>query len=303
MRTSSLGLVIAHNSKPLLLDHTLHMQREIAIDTTVFGDVLPLDEQYLLRTQPGAGALKVVLLDSKASTAAVIAETSDYRLHFEPATNLLAIHNNDTSSLIPYDPTTHRFGDAMQMEGLSHRIYLSDPARADGVVAVSVRIFPAGTEQISEFKRTRRGIEMTRSYIVGGDVVAIDRAARVYVMSGDELHVYVAGNLDAPISVSTFEVAGTPVVAPNDDATQLLVIGSSRVMLADVDGHVRWMVSQQAIDGGWIANEPFARFNSGLAKLDPRDGHLLERACGWQFGLHPSPAENAGYARSVCDAE
>jgi hypothetical protein len=305
MRTSSLGLTISRNSKPLLLDHMLHTQREIAIDTTVFGDALPLDEQYLLRTQPGAGALKVVLFDSKTSTTAVVAETSDYRLHFEAATNLLAVHNNDRSSLIPYDPGTHRFGDAIPLAGSSHRIYLTDPARADGVIAVSEQILGglASTVKITEFNRTRRGVEVTRSYVVSGDVVATDRAARVYVASGDQLHVYVAGNLGAPISVSTFTIAGTPIVAPNDDATQVLVIGSSHVMLADVDGHVRWSVPQQAIDVGWIANEPFARFNSGLAKLDPRDGHLLERACGWQFGLHPQLTESAGYSQSVCDAE
>jgi hypothetical protein len=305
MRTSALGLTIARNSKPVLLDKTLHTQREIAIDTTVFGDALPLDEEYLLRTQPSAGALKVVLFDSKTSTTTVIAETSDYQIHFEAATNLLAIHNNDRSSLIPYDPDTHRFGDAIPMAGLSHRIFLTDPARADGVVAVSVQVLGglASTVRITEFNRTRRGVEVTRSYVVSGDIVATDRAARVYVASGDKLHVYIAGNLDAPISVSTFDVAGTPTVAPNDEATQVLVIGSSHVMLADVDGHVRWSVPQHAIDVGWIANEPFARFNSGLAKLDRRDGHLLERACGWQFGLHPSQTESTGYAQSVCDAE
>ena len=305
MRTSPLGLTIARNSKPVLLDKTLHMQREIAIDTTVFGDALPLDEQHLLRTQPGAGPIKVVLLDIQKATTAVIAETSDYQLHFEAATNLLAIHDNDRSSLIPYDPKTHRFGQAVPMAGLSHRIYLTDPARADGVVAVSVQILGglASTVRITEFTRTPQGVELSRGYVVSGDVVAIDRAARAYVASGDKLHVYVAGNFDAPISVCSFDVAGTPIVAPNPDATHVLVIGSSRIMLADLDGHVRWSVAQQAVDVGWIGNEPFARFNSGLAKLDPSDGHLLERACGWQFGLHPSPTESTGYAQSVCDAE
>jgi hypothetical protein len=305
LRTSVLGVTIAHDSKPVLLDRTLHTQREIAIDTTVFGDAMPLDDQRLLRTQPSAGALKVVLLDTKTSATAVIAETSDYRIHFEPATNLLAIHNNDHSSLIPYDPNTHRFGDALPMAGISHQIYLTDPALADGVVAVSSQILGglASTVRITELKHTRRGIEMTRSYVVSGDVVATDRAARVYVASGDKLHVYVAGNFDAPIGVATFDVAGTPLVAPNNDATRVLVISSSHIMLADVDGHVRWTVPEQAVDVGWIANEPFAKFAAGLAKLDLRDGHLLERACGWQFGLHPSPTDSAGYTRSVCDAE
>ena len=302
IRSGPLGLMIAHGSRPVLLDHTLHVQRELAIDTTIYGDALPIDERYLLRTQSGAGALQVMLVDTKIGKPVSIGETTDVQIHFEAATNLLGIHNNERSSLIPYDPSTHRFGQAIPLAGISHRIVLTDPSRADGVVAVSTQILGGLSNSVRVTEYTRDG-EARHSYVVSGDVVAIDRAARAYVASGDRLHVYIAGGFDAPVSVCAFVIAGTPIVVPNDDATHVLVIASSQLVLADLDGHTRWSLPTQAIDAGWIGNEPFARFTSGLAKLDPRDGHLLERACGWNFGLYPQPVVGAGYADSVCDAE
>jgi hypothetical protein len=81
------------------------------------------------------------------------------------------------------------------------------------------------------------------------------------------------------------------------------VLGDNRIRMLEVDAHQRWMIpATAALDIGWIDGEPFARFVAGLAKLDPANGALLERVCGWGFGLSPTAFEAGGDNQSVCDA-
>jgi hypothetical protein len=115
---------------------------------------------------------------------------------------------------------------------------------------------------------------------------------------------YIGGDHHAPILVAKTAFVGRPVIAPNPEATAVLVLGDNRMVLMDSDGHVRWSVAMTGVvDTGWVEGQPYVRFGSGLATVDVRTGALRERRCGWQFGLVTTKLERSGNAVSVCDAE
>jgi len=87
-----------------------------------------------------------------------------------------------------------------------------------------------------------------------------------------------------------------PPDAPADASTQ-------QVSGVIHGAHGSAVAALTSIDVSWVKDEPIARFASGLARLDRRDGRLIERACGWEFGLTPRKPENPGDSDTVCDAE
>ena len=305
--TGPLGVMLARNAAPVLLDATLHVKRQLAIDTPTFVDVKSIDDRFLLRTnlREGGVGFEIMFVDESSLSAVQVATTTDEHIHFDSDTNLLAVHNNDRSSLLHYDPSKHAFGAAIAVPGTSHKIYLTDPDRADGVVAVSAQVIggPTNEVRIAEIVVDHGVTEAKRTYVVYGDVIAVDRAARAYVADDKELGVFIPGTFEIATALATFPITGHPIVAPNRDASRVLVLDNGQLTMRDAEGGERWTRELGAVDVGWNNGEPFAKFASSLATLDPKDGRILDRACGWQFGLRASPPVHGGYAKSVCDAE
>ncbi len=299
LRTGPMGLSIAHNSPPLVIDRSLRVTQTIQVDTLAYEDALPLDATHVLRTEPSFAGHEIVLVDTAAKTVAKIASTTDLHLHFDAATNLLAVPA-EHSLLIPYSPIVHRFGTPIDL-GERSRLFLTDPALAEGLVAVSVVDAGGSSKQIHEYKA---GGVIAKSYEIEGDVATVDRAGRVYAVLGETVHVFVAGIFHEGHPVTTFVAKGRPVIAVDRLATSVLVESDNRISLFDLQGHAHWSIgAPTSIDVSWVEDEPLVRFASGLARLDRRDGRLLERACGWQFGLTSGMPENPGNSVSVCDAE
>lgn len=311
LHASPAGLVFLHDGAPILvLDHTLAAQREIEL-APVFSDALPLDATHVLRSDAALGkgfTLSIVELATKHTEK--IATSTDYKIHFDPAAKLLAVAQTSQVAVLPYDPTHHRFGSPTVLEGGPGRVYLTDPDLADGIAAVVIenRGGVADSVRVREYRARdidRGGIALAaRGYDVGGDVIAVDRAARIYLATGSHVQSYVGGDHHAPILVAKTAFVGRPVIAPNPEATAVLVLGDNRMVLMDSDGHVRWSVAMTGVvDTGWVEGQPYVRFGSGLATVDVRTGALRERRCGWQFGLVTTKLERSGNAVSVCDAE
>jgi hypothetical protein len=304
--TGPLGVMLARNAAPVVLDATLHVKNQLS-DTSKFIDIEPIDARFLLRTQrreDGVG-LEVMFVDESSLWAKSVAITTDDHLHFDPDTNLLAVHNNDRSSLLQYDPVVHTFGKPIAIPGTSDKIYLTDPARADGVVAVSAQVIGGPTNEVDLTEIVLHGgvAEAKDKFLVYGDIVAIDRAGRAYIADDKQLGVFIPGKFEIATTLATLPIAGHPIVVPNRDASRILVLDNGQVTMRDADGSERWTRELGAVDVGWNNGEPFAKFSSSLATLDPKDGRILDRACGWQFGLTASPPVHGGYAKSVCDAE
>lgn len=177
----------------------------------------------------------------------------------------------------------------------------TDPALADGVVAVAVVDPGGGVHEIHEYKA---GGVLARSYELGGEVATVDRAGRVYDVYPEAIHVFAAGAWHEGRELTAFPVRGRSVIAVDHRAVTVLIANNDRIALFDLRGHVRWSIAAPtAIDVSWIEDEPRVRFISGLARLDRRDGHMVERACGWDFGLTAAMPGHPGDSVSVCDAE
>ena len=310
LHASPIGLTILRGRSPLVLDRSLAVRSELAIEPT-YSDVLPLDATHVLRSDPATGkGYQLSIVDTATKHGEKLAETTDYQIHFDSAANLLAVPQAAHVALLPYDPVHHRFGDPTQLDGASGRVYLTDPRLADGIAAVVVENIGgiADTVRVREYGAQvidRGGVAIAaRTYELGGDVLAVDRAARAYMTTGTTVQSYIGGMLHAPILVASLALVGRPVIAPNVEATAALLLGDNRMIMMESDGRVRWSVpANGAIDAGWVDGEPFVRFGSGLATVDARTGVLRERRCGWQFALVADKIESSGNAVSVCDAE
>jgi hypothetical protein len=311
LHASPAGLVFLQDDVPVLvLDHTLAARREIAL-APVFSDALPLDATHVLRSDAALGkGFTLSIVEPATKHTEKIATSTDYKIEFDPAAKLLAVPQTAQVAVLPYDPTHHRFGSPTVLEGGPGRVYLTDPDLADGIAAVVIenRGGVADNVRVREYRARdidRGGIATAaRGYDVGGDVIAVDRAARIYLATGSNVQSYIGGDHHAPILVAKAAFAGRPVIAPNLEATAVVVLGDNRMTLMDSDGHVRWSVAVTgAVDAGWVDGQPYVRFGSGLATVDVRTGALRERRCGWQFGLVTTKLERSGNAVSVCDAE
>ena len=308
---SPLGVLFLHNSAPpLVLDRTLAVKAEIPL-APAFDDALPIDDAHLLRSDPALGkGFELALAEPGTHRSTKITTSAEYAIHFDAAAKLLVAAQAAHVAAFPYDSTHQRFGAPTLLDGPPGRVFVTDPALAHGIAAVVVENLGGVADSVRVREYRARDIarggtaSAARSYDLGGDVIAVDRAARAYLTTGTSVQSYVAGDLHAPILVAKLALAGRPVIAPNPEATAAIVLGDHRMILMESDGHVRWSVPiESAVDAGWTEGVPFVRFAAGMATVDPRTGALRDRRCGWKFALVTTKIDNPGNAASVCDAE
>jgi hypothetical protein len=316
------GMLIGRgDAQPLLLDSTLHAKRRftLAPEMTDMIDMLALDDRYLL-----------VLYASKAVVGEEVAiyDTTLHRqrdalrfgvaspeLRYEPATHLLALERTDEALLVAIDPNLLGFDKLAAIGGLATQAYLTDPALAGGVVAVTIHK-TNGRTRIDEFHgedlpggvraTARSGYELFEA-----PLLAVDRAARIYVADGSDVSIYEHGptrvtniHLDTgappkPVVAETRVESGTQ---PSPDADVVAVLARHKLMLYAVDGTLRWQVpAQLASEIQWIGSTLYMRGSGAFAKIDRATGRIVDRACGWSFGLTATAFEASPDAESMCD--
>ncbi|MFT3697365.1 MAG: hypothetical protein QM831_29755 [Kofleriaceae bacterium] len=291
LRSTPQGLAVGRSgSPPLVLDHELRVQARIGIDASAYEDVYAIDERYALRTIAEPDAHRIEMVDTTTEETTQIARSDDYHVRFEPTTNLLAIQ---PGSVAHYDATKHAF-EAREKLPVQGKVWLVDPDLSDGTVAFVVSVY-VGHLKITPIDRH---LHAGKAIEADGNVTHIDRAGRIYIATGQAIHVYRGNTL-----LTKLPIGGNPVVTTDPKAERILVLGDDKVSAFDLDGKQRWSIAQQsAIDVIWD-HGPVVRYASGLARLDARTGRLRERACGWVFELRASPPELTGATESVCDAE
>jgi hypothetical protein len=313
VRVGPAGITLGNGRQPLLVDRTLKAKRrlDLPVDANELDDVLPLDALHVLvsRSDTGGDAIvrHVKLLDLATHRVQALQYAPlDYELRYEPSTHLLALADARGAWVVPLDGKTWTFGVGYHLTTTAKDVHLVDPALANGLTAIGVRAEHDRT-YVDEFATSDltydHPVAPRHSYEVFGDPVAVDRAGHVFVADGDTIAGYTSGEHDNATRVAQWKQLGRAVVRPSPDATQLLVLGDNRLRMLDAHGAQQWMIpAATAIDIAWVDGEPFARFAAGLAKLDLATGALLERACGWSFGLSPQRFEVGGDSQSVCDA-
>lgn len=322
LRVAPVGIVIGKgDQQPLLLDDALRERRRFVLggDPRDLTDVVALDDRYVLvshsETTGDVPVHKIAIVDTLLHAVrqelpyAVIA--SDLR--YEPATRLLVVTDAGGPKVVRFDPSTMRFGDAIRLDdGVRHDsdVHLVDPALAGGVAAIVIHTY-SGRLEIREFVaadlQVGAPVAMHRSYELFGPLVAIDRAARVYVAVDDGIAGYTyQSESKAHTSLAHFIVNKDAIVRPSPDATAIAVLADQVVRVYDASGALRWQhVAALATDTGWANGEVFVRWAGALATLDPATGRSTTRTCGWSFGVATTPRDDVAIAEtdSVCDAE
>jgi hypothetical protein len=317
LRIAPTGVVIGKgDQQPLLLDDGLHQRARYVLPkaNADWTDLIPLDDRYLLTTSTRpmsedswGNAYQVSIFDTQTNTMhqRLPNRASSNELAFEPSTQLLVSSDGLTSLLLRFDPATHSFAERIEIAGkpILKGLYLTDPQRADGVIAIAIRDDDGGIVVDELYGEDLRGgtLAPRTSHRLTGQLRAIDRAGQVYVHAPrdkDDVVVYRHG-------MATAKLAGlaTAALHPSDDGTRVAAFGSARISLSTSGGALLWQTAAWgASDIGWTPGGAlFARFPGALAKLDPETGALTERQCGWAFGLSVTPFETSANAPIVCD--
>jgi len=318
VRVTPTGVLIGKGDhQPLLLDAHFHERARFALpqQPADWTDLLPLDDRYVLTvaTRPMAAdawgsAYQVSVYDAVTHTVHQLLpnHAASNELVFEPATQLLVSSDGLTHLLLRFDPRTHSFAERIEIQSkaLLSRVYLLDPALADGVIAIAVHDDDGGLIVDEIHGEDQRGgtIAARASHRISGALKAVDRAGHLYVhgvMDKDDVAVYRHG-----LPVTRLVGAAEQTLRPSDDGTQIAVLGGARIALySTTTGAVVWQTAAWgATDVGWTPMaQLFARFPGALAKLDPETGALVDRQCGWAFGISETPFETSANAPVVCD--
>lgn len=301
------------DQQPLLLDAKLHERARFALpkQNADWTDLYPIDDRYVLTaaTRPMAAdawgnAYQVSVFDAVKRTVHQLLpnHAASPELAFEPSTNLLVSSDGITHLLLRFDPFTHSFTERIELvsKQILKRVYLLDPTKADGMIALAVHDDDGGFV-VDEFHADdlHGGTLAPRSsHRLRGTLDGVDRTGQVFVHADDRA-VFRHG-----IRSATLPDLGRRMLRPADDGTQLAAIGDGRIELVSVaTGRVLWQtVAWGATDVMWLpSGELAARFPGALAKLDRETGALTERQCGWAFGLSETPFETSASTPVVCD--
>jgi hypothetical protein len=307
IRSAPVGLALSGNDTRWVVDKQFRLQRSFSVPhdeyTEVF-DALPLTDKLTVAlegiddgrwlTTVGSGKLFVGVRDDA--------------IHFEPATRLLGAAASGQSVLIRVDESG-KIGAPMTL-GTStsplaqylvdttedpDRIYLLDPALANGLVALVVHDHRIHEIHGDDLKPG--ALKARRSYAFAGGIVTVDRAGRIYTREpGTKNLVIHTGDRTAVLPGT----ANAARIVPNADGTLVAIHGTSLTLFRN-DGTQVWTVPANDITALTWYDGALVAAAQGVVRIDLATGAYAERQCGWRFGLYAKPpATNDGH-RLVCD--
>jgi hypothetical protein len=323
-RVSSLKRVAFHRevlavadkeSKPRVVDGSLSVGEPLLLpgDPRELFDALRLPDGNLLMLHTLGVWYTLSIVDPRTNqTVQAMNQMLRYgQLSYEPTTELLAVADASAMFLVERDRKTGRFETWYRVDGdpLRATVYLTDPAKAGGAVAMVAR------RPSSNGSDTRTIVEaIERKDLVVGQTI---KGRRVFESVDDApliTHVTREGHVFKAAGADVVEYEGKRVVAryadaklrhlvPSADGRYLAAYGESRIRLYKRGGELVWEIAAPLVsDLGWIDGSLVGLFGGGLAKLDLETGAFDRRACGWSFGLGTLPPHDPSEGESVCDA-
>ena len=203
-------------------------------------------------------------------------------LVWEPSTRLFATLSLDGGLLFRFEGG--KLVSAGELPGAPDRVFLLDPALADGDIAIVVE---SGRASRLGPDRKPHGAKALKDTLL-----AIDRAGRAIARRGNDLML---GDVRVP-GLGQFNLRVSP------DLKRLVAFDAHRTALVDRDGTVRWSVAAWGMrDVGWTADSELIASQGGLVRLDLATGQALGRRCGWTFGLATTVHVGAPVGLSACD--
>jgi hypothetical protein len=275
-------------------------------------DAILIDDRYAItvasrRGYPRDGGFQLAVVDGIGRTQHQLApvELRDKDVRYEPSTGILTGVDATGSFLLRLDPQSHAFGAPMRIPSwlLPSRVVPLDPAQSGGIAVLEIDDGGDGVI-VGEFPladlRPGQPLVPRRTYRVPGVVRGIDRAGRLYMKSSDaeEIVAYAGGTATARLPA----LAGM-TLRPSPDGSLVAAIDAPRLVLLTAGGQVRWETALWSnADVVWTADgELLAVASSGLARVELTTGALVERRCGWAFGLSDTPFEAGHNGPTICE--
>jgi hypothetical protein len=185
--------------------------------------------------------------------------------------------------------------------GALRQFRLTDPALADGVVAVVDASSERGRTLVYRIAGEDRGPPVTPEWrVLPGSIAAVDRAGAIYVVARG-VEVY------RGVHAAPQRLDGVPgVTAISHDGTLLAAGQANDVTVFDAAGAVRWRHPVwRAGPVVWSLDDRtlFVAADGGAAiSFDAASGERLAIRCGWGFGLHDRDLGTAANMPSACAA-
>jgi hypothetical protein len=314
LKSGERGLLVANGDQGLLLDARLRERSRFDLTRTPaeWGDAIVLDDRYAItvaarRGAPREDGLQLAVVDgvARAQRQLLPLQIRDKDLRYEPATGILATADATGTLLLRLDPATHLFGAAMRIPSWlpPMRVVPIDPAQSGGIAVLEIDDGGDGVI-VGEFPladlRPGRALAPRRTYRLPGAFRGSDRAGRLYMKPADaeEIVVYAGGTAAARLPALT-----GMTLRPSPDGQLIAAVGAPRLVLLTAGGQVRWETALwDGADVVWTADgELAAAAQSGVALVDLATGALVERHCGWAFGLSDTPFDSTRDGPTICE--
>jgi hypothetical protein len=229
----------------------------------------------------------------------------DKDLRYEPSIGLLAAADAIGALLFQLDPRSHAFGKPIRIASWlpPSRIVPLDPTLAGGLAALEIDDAGDGV-LVGEFPladlQPGATVAPRRTYRLPGALRATDRAGRLYMRPRDaeEIVVYARGT-----GVARLPALTGMSLSPSPDGSYIAAFATPRLVLLTAAGQVRWETALWS--GGdvvWTpSGELVAQALSGVARIDLATGAIIERRCGWSFGLSEVPLDVGHSGPTICE--
>lgn len=314
LRATPAGMVASLGGAAELLDATLQIERRVTDRRA--RDLLPIDDTFALAitgvpVQPGPfddtlvapqrkeAGVEIALYEGTERVQVLRLRASELRLHYEPATRLLATVSGTAVAFARFDAATHRFGEPVVVPIGAHvrAVHLLDPAAADGAIALVVH--GAKGEPVARpiHEDELTGAPARPAIALPGELEAADRAGHLYVRRDpDTVAIHgPAGELGRITGAKGLQLRPAP------DGTRVALFGRGRVILASSDGAPRWSIGFPGVKDVQWTDDELVVLAAGIAKLDPETGATVAARCGWKFGLRSTASFASLAGSTICD--
>ncbi|NVB78918.1 MAG: hypothetical protein HOV81_11020 [Kofleriaceae bacterium] len=295
------------------IDDKLHAQRDLELRPNDRGPWVygyPVDERHVVTQTPNDGKYDVELVDLDREGARTKLGTYDSvdRIEYSPDTHLLAVGRTRKIERfrLDLDANTATPEAPLAVRGSPISVRLLDPAKADGVVAITV-----GWENdwdsdntLTLYKQDGKKITKKRIKPFGGQMLSIDSTGTMYLLARNDTNEIRVQKGTKVLSKFALPELTQPI-AVADDGARIAYVAKGEIVMLDSAGKQLWRVplwgsAQLAFtrDGQKLV----ARAIGGVVVLDSATGVRTAMECGWDFGLmtEAPPVMNAG-SPPVCE--
>jgi len=303
VRESGIGTVFAGNQRfvadpKLGLDKLLHPITATYEETAII-DAMPLSPKLdaaLWRLDEYSNYLQI-------GGKTVLDPIKDTVIHYEPTTGLIAEVADGATLFVQTanDKVGPRLELATSTSPLSQyfvdtseandTVYLTDPALADGRVAMVVH-----GSRVNELRDLAKKIRPAKIYAVDGVIKTIDRAGHIFKRKRSKTDVLLHGT-----AVAFADTATATAITPSPDGKLVAFASPTSIALFAIDGTLRWRVASTDRTLSWTRDGRLLAVSGGTETLDLATGAPIGLRCGWGFGISQTPLDDSPQGDLVCD--